>query len=90
MHGYAFCGPDRLKPSGWLGKQLEIYAHLCRINRAIADGYRNVPEKHPSDCRAISEVGTLALVVYGCTTLRMTEMPFVEKRPLLSQKNKLY
>lgn len=68
---------------------LEIDARLCRINWAMTDGYRNVPEKYPSDRRAISESETLTLVPYGCTTLRMTEMPFVEKQPLLLQKNKL-
>lgn len=61
---------------------LEIDARMCRINWEMADGYRNVPAKYPSDRRAVSEAQTLTLVPYGCTALRMTEMPFVEKQPL--------
>ena len=62
---------------------LEIDARLCRIDWEMADGYRNVPAKYPTDRRAISEAQTLTLVPYGCTALRMTEMPFVEKQPIV-------
>ena len=62
---------------------LQIDAELCRINWEMADGYRNVPAKYPTDRRAIGEAATFKLVPYGCTSLRMTEMPFVEKQPLI-------
>ena len=61
---------------------LQIDAELCRINWEMADGYRNVPAKYPTDRRAIGESQKLTLVPYGCTSLRMTEMPFVVKQPL--------
>ena len=57
---------------------LTIEAKLSRINWEMADGYRNVPAKYPTDRRAIGEAETVTLFPYGCTTLRMTELPFVE------------
>lgn len=57
---------------------LTLEAKLSRINWEMADGYRNVPAKYPTDRRAVSEAETVTLYPYGCTTLRMTELPFVE------------
>ena len=68
--------------------KLTIDAKLCPINWEMADGYRNVPAKYPADRRAIGEAQAVTLVPYGCTALRMTEMPFVEKQPLSLLKNK--
>ncbi len=62
--------------------KLVIDARLCPINWEMADGYRNIPAKYPTDRRATGEARTLTLVPYGCTSLRMTEMPFVIKQPL--------
>ncbi len=73
-------------PFSHTNPSLVIDAKLCRINWEMADGYRNLPAKYPSDRRAISEAQTLTLVPYGATTLRMTEMPFVTKQPLPKNK----
>ena len=62
---------------------LEIDARLCPINWEMADGYRNVPAANPTDRRATGEGEVHTLVPYGCTSLRMTELPFVEKQPLV-------
>ena len=68
--------------------KLTIEADLCPISWEMADGYRNVPAKYPTDRRATGETRKVTLVPYGCTALRMTEMPFVEKQPLSLLKNK--
>ncbi|MBQ2862889.1 MAG: glycoside hydrolase family 127 protein [Clostridia bacterium] len=70
------------KPFSHSAPLLEIDARLCPINWEMADGYRNVPAANPADRRAIGEAEVHTLVPYGCTSLRMTELPFVEKQPL--------
>ena len=57
---------------------LVIDAELVRINWEMADGYLNVPAKYPTDCTPIGETEKITLFPYGCTTLRMTEMPFAK------------
>ena len=58
---------------------IRIEADICRIDWEMADGYRNVPAKYPTCRRAVSEPEKISLIPYGCTKLRMTEMPFAEK-----------
>ncbi len=60
--------------------RLVIDAQLCPINWEMADGYRDVPAKYPADRRATGESRTLTLVPYGCTSLRMTELPFATEK----------
>ena len=71
------------KPFSHSAPLLEIDARLCPINWEMADGYQNVPAANPTDRRATGEGEVHTLVPYGCTSLRMTELPFVEKQPLI-------
>jgi len=57
---------------------LTIEAELSRINWEMADGYRNVPAKYPTDRRAVGAPEKVTLYPYGCTALRMTELPFAK------------
>ena len=57
---------------------LKIEADLAPINWEMADGYRNIPAKYPTDRRAVGASAKMTLVPYGCTNLRMTELPFTE------------
>ena len=75
-------------PFSHTSPRLTIEADLCPINWEMADGYRGLPAKYPTDRRAIGETRRVTLVPYGCTSLRMTEMPFVVKQPLSLLKNK--
>ena len=58
---------------------LKIKAKVQKIDWGYEDGYTNVCAKIPQSRKAISEEETAEFVPYGCTTLRMTEMPFTEK-----------
>ena len=55
---------------------LTVEANMRRINWEMADGYLNVPAKYPTDRRPVGKSEKITLVPYGCTALRMTEMPF--------------
>lgn len=59
---------------------LKIKAKFRKIDWGYEDGYTNVCAKIPQSTEAISEEETVELVPYGCTTLRMTEMPFVRNK----------
>lgn len=58
---------------------LRIKAKVQKINWGYEDGYTNVCAKIPQSRKAVSEEETAEFVPYGCTTLRMTEMPFTEE-----------
>lgn len=57
---------------------LRIKANVQKIDWGYEDGYTNVCAKAPQSYETLSDVETAELVPYGCTTLRMTEMPFVK------------
>ncbi len=73
------CEENEKTPFSHDAPMIKIEADMAKINWEMADGYRNVPAKYPSDIRAVSMPEKIELVPYGCTALRMTEMPFVRK-----------
>lgn len=52
-----------------------------------ADGYDTVADVKPVSNKPIAPTEEKALVPYGCTKLRMTEMPLIQKRVLLDGNN---
>ncbi len=73
------CDENKQTPFSAVAPMIKIEAELAEINWEMADGYRNLPAKYPTDRHAVSSPERISLIPYGCTTLRMTEMPFIEK-----------
>jgi hypothetical protein len=57
-----------------------LKAKLSRINWELADGYEHVPAPKPASPKAIADAEDKTLHPYGCSRLRMTEMPFALRR----------
>lgn len=55
-----------------------LKAKVKKIDWGYLDGYETVCAKVPESTKAISEEETVELYPYGCTMLRMTEMPIVD------------
>ncbi len=72
------CEENTKTPFSHDAPMIKIEADMAEINWDMADGYRNLPAKYPTDRRAVSKSQKLLLVPYGCTALRMTEMPYTE------------
>lgn len=58
---------------------LQIRGNFRRIHWGMEDGYELVCAKTPKSRKPYGEVETRLLQPYGCTTLRMTEMPQLKK-----------
>lgn len=58
---------------------LVIHTQGRRIDWGLADGYENVCAKTPDSRTPIGPVETLTLYPYGCSKLRMTELPLLEE-----------
>ena len=58
---------------------LQIRANFRHIPWGLEEGYLDVCAKVPVSRRAYGEAETRLLQPYGCTTLRMTEMPLLKK-----------
>ncbi|HPE96002.1 MAG TPA: glycoside hydrolase family 127 protein, partial [Bacillota bacterium] len=56
---------------------LTVKAKLRRIEWGFADGYTTVCAPYPMSRIPIGETEEMTLIPYGCTTLRMTEMPLL-------------
>lgn len=73
------------KPFSKTNPPIEISADVSEINWKFKDGYDLVCDDKPVSTKALSGVNTLKFRPYGCTILRMTELPFCktteEKKP---------
>lgn len=58
---------------------LKLTAKLCPIDWGYQDGYRTVARGVPKSRVATGEEVEMTLIPYGCTTLRITELPKVKK-----------
>lgn len=54
---------------------VEVCADMAEIDWGLEEGYDNVCARVPRDRRPLGEIRRVKLIPYGCTTLRMTEMP---------------
>ena len=54
-----------------------IVAKMQKINWGLKFPYRSIARKTPKSTKPISEVQEIKLCPYGCTRLRMTEMPIL-------------
>ncbi len=57
-----------------------IKATLQKIDWGLEDGYKTVCAKTPQSLVPISDAEELRLIPYGCARLRMTLLPFVERK----------
>ncbi len=55
-----------------------MYADVCHINWGYEDGYEHVCAKEPCERRPLDAPQRVALYPYGCTRMRMTEVPFIQ------------
>ena len=62
------------------GKNPPVVIHTKgqKINWGLADGYENVCAKIPESRTPISEEEEITLYPYGCSKLRMTELPLLK------------
>ena len=83
---YAYC-PSSLElqknaineiPFSSQNPPVTIKARVQKINWGYEDGYDTVCAKIPESRKAISDEEEIILYPYGCSKLRMTELPFAE------------
>lgn len=58
---------------------LTLKAQVAPISWDYADGYEHLPESYPNSNRALGPQKEITLVPYGCSKLRMTEIPLTKK-----------
>lgn len=83
---YAFCSEELILnrnavsdiPFSSDNPPVTVKSNVCKINWGYEDGYDTVCAKIPESRKAISEGEELILYPYGCSKLRMTELPFAE------------
>ncbi len=56
---------------------LKLYADLCHVDWGYEDGFNTVCAKLPQSRKPLDAPTTRVMIPYGCTTLRMTELPLV-------------
>lgn len=56
-----------------------IKANMQQINWGLKFPYRSIARKMPKSTKPIADIEQLELCPYGCTRLRMTEMPVLKK-----------
>lgn len=83
---YAFCS-EKLEieknavtavPFSSSNPPVTVKTKVCKINWGFEDGYDTVCAKIPESRKAISDEEEIILYPYGCSKLRMTELPFAE------------
>lgn len=80
---YGFCGGEPIReereigplPFSPEGAPVILRTQLAEIPWRSQNG---IPSRMPKSCRAVSEPEEAALIPYGCTNLRMTELPMAE------------
>lgn len=55
-----------------------IYADMCHIDWGYEDGYEFVCAKEPNNREPLDEPRKMTLYPYGCTRMRMTEIPIIK------------
>jgi hypothetical protein len=82
---YALCGTPKLEfgevsktPFSSEHPALTVTLQGKPIQWGFEEGYETVCAKIPESTEPIGEAENLTLVPYGCTKLRMTELPFLE------------
>lgn len=54
---------------------VELKASMVEIDWGLEDGYKNVCARVPKSRQPLGEAYPVRMIPYGCTSLRMTEMP---------------
>lgn len=75
-----FRGIDKDVPFSEKNPAVVLKAKLSPINWELCEGYERVPAAKPSSPKAIGDAEEKVLHPYGCSRLRMTEMPFALRR----------
>ncbi len=57
-----------------------LQAELVKIDWGHVPEYEHLCAEAPASCRPLGTAERIALIPYGCTTLRMTEMPFAKEK----------
>lgn len=60
--------------------KLMLETDVVHIDWGFEDGYENICAKTPKSRKPIGEKEKIRLYPYGCTNLRMTEIPFINKK----------
>ncbi|MGM9683843.1 MAG: beta-L-arabinofuranosidase domain-containing protein [Eubacteriales bacterium] len=56
---------------------IKIHADICHIDWGLEDGFETVCAKYPHSRKPLDSPTERVLIPYGCTCLRMTEMPVI-------------
>lgn len=84
---YAFSGKDFVLKRGTVGDvpfsqenpPVVIKAKMQEINWGLKFPYKTICRKSPKSRKPLSEIKEIKLYPYGCSRLRMTEMPLLSK-----------
>lgn len=74
-HFVLSCREDFDLPFSTLHPPVELEASMYEILWGLEDGYKNVCARLPKERQPLGEACTVRMIPYGCTSLRMTEMP---------------
>lgn len=86
--GYAFASSEFTRevkgtgdvPFSSKNPPLVLHADMCRIDWGYEDGYEYVCAKEPKERTPIGDPVKKELYPYGCTRMRMTEMPLIRPK----------
>ncbi len=65
---------------------LKLYAELCHVDWGLEDGFNTVCARVPQNRRPLDRPTKRVLIPYGCTCLRMTEMPLARDASTAKKK----
>ena len=57
---------------------LVLEANMVPIDWGHMSDYEDLCSEYPQSVKRVGEIQRMTLIPYGCTTLRMTEMPFAD------------